>query len=270
MCPQTEIKQRPVNNTWRRKNCCNKTLTFFPWLHYNWQNTHLSFLPTSSLHFLPFLYDSSGHCYYQTIVTPVSLPDSPCSRIPHTVTLVSIPASAEGNNGRRGRGFSVAIDQPLSPNNGYSPENGHTGHTVRVSQWVHVCVFVCIFCGCCIRKMRVSEDRLVRWRTKDKGLKMEDRVIYEIHLKCIMEWKEMSRNLSHCYLNETLSALSSWWKRFIVYRKVCAAFFIFFFLPVLHLHPGLMQTALVQMWKIPFMLEIGSWKSMGRPFTMFL
>uniref|UniRef100_A0A7N6A7Z6 LIM domain kinase 1 n=1 Tax=Anabas testudineus TaxID=64144 RepID=A0A7N6A7Z6_ANATE len=58
-----------------------------------------------------------GHCYYQTIVTPVSLPDSPCSRIPHTVTLVSIPASAEGNNGRRGRGFSVAIDQPLSPNN---------------------------------------------------------------------------------------------------------------------------------------------------------
>uniref|UniRef100_A0AAQ5XAQ8 LIM domain kinase 1 n=1 Tax=Amphiprion ocellaris TaxID=80972 RepID=A0AAQ5XAQ8_AMPOC len=48
-----------------------------------------------------------GHCYYQTIVTPVSLPDSPCSRIPHTVTLVSIPASAEGNNGRRGRGFSV-------------------------------------------------------------------------------------------------------------------------------------------------------------------
>uniref|UniRef100_A0A8C9Z8X9 LIM domain kinase 1 n=1 Tax=Sander lucioperca TaxID=283035 RepID=A0A8C9Z8X9_SANLU len=41
-----------------------------------------------------------GHCYYQTIVTPVSLPDSPCSRIPHTVTLVSIPASAEGNNGQ--------------------------------------------------------------------------------------------------------------------------------------------------------------------------
>ncbi|XP_014190348.1 LIM domain kinase 1 [Haplochromis burtoni] len=72
-----------------------------------------------------------GHCYYQTIVTPVSLPDSPCSRIPHTVTLVSIPASADGNNGRKGRGFSVAIDQPLSPTNGYSPEHGHT---VRVSQ----------------------------------------------------------------------------------------------------------------------------------------
>ncbi|XP_041734232.1 LIM domain kinase 1-like isoform X1 [Coregonus clupeaformis] len=67
-----------------------------------------------------------GHCYYQTIVTPVSLPDSPCSRIPHTVTLVSIPASTDGR-----RGISVAIDQPLSPlsPNGYGPE-----HTVRVSQ----------------------------------------------------------------------------------------------------------------------------------------
>uniref|UniRef100_A0A8C8CUG2 LIM domain kinase 1 n=1 Tax=Oncorhynchus tshawytscha TaxID=74940 RepID=A0A8C8CUG2_ONCTS len=67
-----------------------------------------------------------GHCYYQTIVTPVSLSDSPCSRIPHTVTLVSIPASTDGR-----RGISVAIDQPLSPlsPNGYGPE-----HTVRVSQ----------------------------------------------------------------------------------------------------------------------------------------
>ncbi|KAM9734219.1 LIM domain kinase 1a isoform 2-T2 [Menidia menidia] len=72
-----------------------------------------------------------GHCYYQTIVTPVSQPDSPCSRIPHTVTLVSIPASAEGSNGYKGRGFSVAIDEPLSPTNGYSTENGPT---VRVSQ----------------------------------------------------------------------------------------------------------------------------------------
>ncbi|KAM9811661.1 LIM domain kinase 1a isoform X3 [Syngnathus typhle] len=72
-----------------------------------------------------------GHCYYETIVTPVSLPDSPCSRIPHTVTLVSIPASAEGTNGRRGRGFSVAIDQPISPNEGCSPE---LARTVRVSQ----------------------------------------------------------------------------------------------------------------------------------------
>uniref|UniRef100_A0A3Q3DJ83 LIM domain kinase 1 n=1 Tax=Hippocampus comes TaxID=109280 RepID=A0A3Q3DJ83_HIPCM len=65
-----------------------------------------------------------GHCYYETIVTPVSLPDSPCSQIPHTVTLVSIPASAEGANGRRGRGFSVAIDQSHSPNEDCSPELG--------------------------------------------------------------------------------------------------------------------------------------------------
>ncbi|XP_054650571.1 LIM domain kinase 1a isoform X2 [Dunckerocampus dactyliophorus] len=71
-----------------------------------------------------------GHCYYQTVVTPVSLPDSPCSHIPHTVTLVSIPASEEGT-GHRGRGFSVAIDQPLSPTDNYSPEHGRT---VRVSQ----------------------------------------------------------------------------------------------------------------------------------------
>ncbi|XP_070987390.1 LIM domain kinase 1-like isoform X2 [Oncorhynchus clarkii lewisi] len=64
-----------------------------------------------------------GLCYYQTIVTPVSLPDSPCARIPHTVTLVSIPASTDGR-----RGISVAINQPVSPN-GYGPER-----TVRVSQ----------------------------------------------------------------------------------------------------------------------------------------
>lgn len=147
------------------------------------QYTHLSFLPSSSHPFLLFLYNSSGHCYYQTIVTPVSLLDSPCSRIPHTVTLVSIPASAEGNNGRRGRGFSVAIDQPLSPTNGYSPEHGHT---VRVSQWVsHVCVCVCIVCGCCMcvgvrRIARVENEEkngskcreVVWWRTRHKGLQM--------------------------------------------------------------------------------------------------
>uniref|UniRef100_A0A674ECI5 LIM domain kinase 1 n=1 Tax=Salmo trutta TaxID=8032 RepID=A0A674ECI5_SALTR len=46
-----------------------------------------------------------GLCYYRTIVTPVSLPDSPCARIPHTVTLVSIPASTDGR-----RGISVAIN----------------------------------------------------------------------------------------------------------------------------------------------------------------
>uniref|UniRef100_A0A8C1QC01 LIM domain kinase 1 n=1 Tax=Cyprinus carpio TaxID=7962 RepID=A0A8C1QC01_CYPCA len=72
-----------------------------------------------------------GHCYYQTIVTPVTLPDSPCSRIPHTVTLVSIPASTDGK-----RGFSVSIDQGSSPN-GFSPE--HT-HTVRVSKVDPECI----------------------------------------------------------------------------------------------------------------------------------
>ncbi|XP_064209259.1 LIM domain kinase 1-like [Anguilla rostrata] len=51
-----------------------------------------------------------GHCYYQNIVTPVTLPDSSCSRIPHTVTLVSIPASVDGK-----RGLSVSIDQSCSP-----------------------------------------------------------------------------------------------------------------------------------------------------------
>ncbi|RLV97886.1 hypothetical protein DV515_00011271 [Chloebia gouldiae] len=51
----------------------------------------------------------SGHCYYQMVVTPVIeqiLPESPASRIPHTVTLVSIPACSDGK-----RGFSVSIDQ---------------------------------------------------------------------------------------------------------------------------------------------------------------
>uniref|UniRef100_A0A672KNW0 LIM domain kinase 1 n=1 Tax=Sinocyclocheilus grahami TaxID=75366 RepID=A0A672KNW0_SINGR len=72
-----------------------------------------------------------GHCYYQTIVTPVTLPDSPCSRIPHTVTLVSIPASTDGK-----RGLSVSIDQGSSPNS-FSPE--HT-HTVRVSEVDPECI----------------------------------------------------------------------------------------------------------------------------------
>ncbi|RVE64787.1 hypothetical protein OJAV_G00129310 [Oryzias javanicus] len=72
-----------------------------------------------------------GNCYYQNIVTPVSPPDSPCSRIPHTVTLVSIPASADGSEESRGRGFSVAVEQPLIPTNGYSPEQERT---VRVSE----------------------------------------------------------------------------------------------------------------------------------------
>ncbi|XP_051966750.1 LIM domain kinase 1-like isoform X2 [Xyrauchen texanus] len=72
-----------------------------------------------------------GHCYYQTIVTPVTLPDSPCSRIPHTVTLVSIPASTDGK-----RGLSVSIDQGPSPN-GYSPEHNHT---IRVAQVDSECI----------------------------------------------------------------------------------------------------------------------------------
>ncbi|XP_042777757.1 LIM domain kinase 1 isoform X2 [Panthera leo] len=64
-----------------------------------------------------------GHCYYQTVVTPVIeqiLPDSPGSRLPHTVTLVSIPASAHGK-----RGLSVSIDPPHGPP-GCSTEHSHT------------------------------------------------------------------------------------------------------------------------------------------------
>uniref|UniRef100_A0A8C7AJ57 LIM domain kinase 1 n=1 Tax=Neovison vison TaxID=452646 RepID=A0A8C7AJ57_NEOVI len=64
-----------------------------------------------------------GHCYYQTVVTPVIeqiLPDSPGSRLPHTVTLVSIPASAHGR-----RGLSVSIDPPHGPP-GCSTEHSHT------------------------------------------------------------------------------------------------------------------------------------------------
>ncbi|KAL2096084.1 hypothetical protein ACEWY4_008232 [Coilia grayii] len=72
-----------------------------------------------------------GHCYYQTIVTPVTLPDSPCSKIPHTVTLVSIPASTDGK-----RGFSVAIDQNPSPN-GFGPDHNPT---VRVSEVDTECI----------------------------------------------------------------------------------------------------------------------------------
>ncbi|XDV31618.1 hypothetical protein PO909_002587, partial [Leuciscus waleckii] len=72
-----------------------------------------------------------GQCYYRTVVTPVTLPDSPCSRIPHTVTLVSIPASTDGK-----RGLSVSIDQGSSPN-GYSPEHKPT---IRVSQVDPECI----------------------------------------------------------------------------------------------------------------------------------
>ncbi|XP_046732877.1 LIM domain kinase 1a isoform X2 [Silurus meridionalis] len=72
-----------------------------------------------------------GHCFYETIVTPATVPDSPCPRIPHTVTLVSIPASTDGK-----RGFSLSIDQSNSPNS-YSTEYNHT---VRVSQVDSECI----------------------------------------------------------------------------------------------------------------------------------
>ncbi|GAB1290257.1 LIM domain kinase 1 [Apodemus speciosus] len=67
--------------------------------------------------------DRSGQCYYQTVVTPVIeqiLPDSPGSHLPHTVTLVSIPASAHGR-----RGLSVSIDPPHGPP-GCGTEHSHT------------------------------------------------------------------------------------------------------------------------------------------------
>lgn len=140
---------------------CFRHVMFPAWLH-GWclsQKPHMGSL-------CPPL--SSGHCYYQTIVTPVSLPDSPCSRIPHTVTLVSIPALAEGNNGRRGRGFSVAIDQPPSPTNGYSPENGHT---VRVSELVRllicVCAFVCVSANLCRFPGHHESFKGLSWRLLD-------------------------------------------------------------------------------------------------------
>ncbi|XP_005278918.1 LIM domain kinase 1 isoform X1 [Chrysemys picta bellii] len=69
-----------------------------------------------------------GHCYYQMVVTPVIeqiLPDSPGARIPHTVTLVSIPACSDGK-----RGFSVSIDQHCS-SQGCGSEHSHT---VRVRE----------------------------------------------------------------------------------------------------------------------------------------
>ncbi|KAG7484055.1 hypothetical protein MATL_G00045140 [Megalops atlanticus] len=72
-----------------------------------------------------------GHCYYQNIVTPVTLPDSSCSRIPHTVTLVSIPASTDGK-----RGFSVSIDRGCNPGV-CGPE---ANPTVRVSELDSDCI----------------------------------------------------------------------------------------------------------------------------------
>uniref|UniRef100_A0A8C7YQ08 LIM domain kinase 1 n=1 Tax=Oryzias sinensis TaxID=183150 RepID=A0A8C7YQ08_9TELE len=79
-----------------------------------------------------------GNCYYRNIVTPVSPPDSPCSRIPHTVTLVSIPASADASDESRGRGFSVAVEQPLTTTNGYSPEVDADCISPDVKNSIHV------------------------------------------------------------------------------------------------------------------------------------
>lgn len=70
-----------------------------------WVGGHIPWHPPPTCLLSP----CSGHCYYQMVVTPVIeqiLPDSPASRIPHTVTLVSIPACSDGK-----RGFSVSIDQ---------------------------------------------------------------------------------------------------------------------------------------------------------------
>ncbi|XP_075773447.1 LIM domain kinase 1 isoform X2 [Pelodiscus sinensis] len=75
-----------------------------------------------------------GHCYYQMVVTPVieqTLPDSPGARIPHTVTLVSIPACSDGK-----RGFSVSIDQHCAPP-GCGSEHSHT---VRVREVDPACI----------------------------------------------------------------------------------------------------------------------------------
>ncbi len=177
------------------------------WFHIS---SLFSLTPFPLISFFLCFFGSSGHCYYQTIVTPVSLPDSPCSRIPHTVTLVSIPASAEGNNGRRGRGFSVAIDQPLSPTDSYSPEQGRT---VRVSQWVHLSVFVC---------------RYGAWeRMKEGGVKIEDSVIDEIDLK-MYNGIERDGNEQKSQLFAWAETLSDLRSGFIVCRKVWKLFFNIF------------------------------------------
>nr|XP_028564160.1 LIM domain kinase 1 isoform X1 [Podarcis muralis] len=71
-----------------------------------------------------------GHCYYQMVVTPVMdqlLPESPGTRIPHTVTLVSIPACSDGK-----RGFSVSIEAPHG--------GSEHPHTVRVRELNPDCI----------------------------------------------------------------------------------------------------------------------------------
>nr|XP_023685077.1 LIM domain kinase 1-like isoform X3 [Paramormyrops kingsleyae] len=65
-----------------------------------------------------------GQCYQKNVVSQVTQPDSPDSKVPHVVTLVSIPASPEGN-----RGFSVSI----SPDCSSSTCGPECSPTVRVS-----------------------------------------------------------------------------------------------------------------------------------------
>ncbi|KPP69055.1 LIM domain kinase 1-like, partial [Scleropages formosus] len=72
---------------------------------------------------LYFMY--SGQCYNNNIAIPVTPPDSRTTRIPHTVTLVSIPASTDGR-----RGFTVSIDHSGSPT-AYGPDQNPI---VRVSE----------------------------------------------------------------------------------------------------------------------------------------
>uniref|UniRef100_A0A2I3HN89 LIM domain kinase 1 n=1 Tax=Nomascus leucogenys TaxID=61853 RepID=A0A2I3HN89_NOMLE len=69
-----------------------------------------------------------GHCYYQTVI----LPDSPGSHLPHTVTLVSIPASSHGK-----RGLSVSIDPPHGPP-GCGTEHSHTVRVQGLKQSSHL------------------------------------------------------------------------------------------------------------------------------------
>ncbi|XP_018586083.1 LIM domain kinase 1-like isoform X1 [Scleropages formosus] len=66
-----------------------------------------------------------GQCYNNNIAIPVTPPDSRTTRIPHTVTLVSIPASTDGR-----RGFTVSIDHSGSPT-AYGPDQNPI---VRVSE----------------------------------------------------------------------------------------------------------------------------------------
>lgn len=138
-----------------------------------------------------------------------------------------------------------------------------------------LCLCVCVFAYFMVivwRKETTLTPPCVGGQRMEKGrVKMEDSVIDEIHLKCIIEWKEMSR--SPCYSNEArlyqISGLSPDGTFQCVQKGIWRVLFNFFLLIVL-LHSGWTQTASVQMWKTPFMLEIRFSRSTGRPFTTFL